>query len=177
MQMQLPQIYYIIFTAITAAGVLLQAFVLLGMYLAIREAIKRMNQVTDEVKGQLVPVLTSSKRLIDDLSPKLKIASSNLVEVSQTLRHQTGHLNSTIDDVLNKTSAQAARLNEMMGAILNSVEHATEVLQHAATVPYRQVTGIMAGLKAGFDVLRRKDRHPDVVEEPPVVKVAEEVIP
>jgi methyl-accepting chemotaxis protein len=168
MHTQLPQIFYIIFTAVTAAGVLLQAFVLLGIFLAIRESTKKLHEVTDEVRTHLIPALSSSRRLIDDISPKLKIATSNLVEASHTLRHQANHLNATIDDLLNKTTTQATRVNEMLSGVLNSVDHATSVLQHAVAGPARQVSGVLAGLKTGFDVFFRREKEPQpsaVVEE------------
>jgi methyl-accepting chemotaxis protein len=161
MQMQLPQIYYIIFTAITALGVLLQAFVLLGMYLAIRQSMKKLHEITEELRVNLLPTVSAARRLIEDLSPKLKIASSNLVEVSHTLRHESKHISAALDDVVSKTTAQATRVNEMLSGILDSVEHASTVVQHSVSVPMRHVSGIMAGLKAGFDVLRGKEKTPE----------------
>jgi hypothetical protein len=167
MHTQLPQIYYIVFTAITAAGVLLQAFVLLGMYLAIRESTKKLHAITDEIKTHLVPTISSARRLIDDISPKLKIASSNLVDASHTIRHQANHVNATVDDLLDKTTTQAARVNEVLGGILNSVDHVTVAVQHAVAVPFRQLSGVMVGLKTGFDVLfkREKEAEPTILHE------------
>ena len=174
MRMQLPQIYYIIFTAITSVGVLLQAFVLLGMYLAIRQSTKKLHEITDELRGHLIPTIGSARRLIDDVSPKLKIATSNLVEASHTLRHETKNVSRAVDDVLDKTMVQTARVNEMVSAVLDTVEHANNVLQHSVAAPLRHVSGVMAGLKAGFDVLRGKEKAP---EEPvPAEVVAEEVV-
>jgi hypothetical protein len=158
MQMQLPQIYYIIFTAITALGVLLQAFVLLGMYLAIRQSMKKFHEITDELRVNLLPTVSAARRLIEDVSPKLKIASTNLVEVSHTLRHESKHISAALDDVVSKTTAQATRVDEMLSGMLDSVEHASTVVQHSVSVPMRHVSGVMAGLKAGFDVLRGKEK-------------------
>jgi hypothetical protein len=171
MQAQLPQIYYIIFTAITALGVLLQACVLLGMFIALRKATKKFHEVTDEVRTNLVPTIASTRRLIEDLSPKLKIATTNLVEASHAVRHEAAHISETVDDVLDKTTIQVERVNRMLIAILNSVEHATTVVQHSVDAPLRRVSGIMAGLKAGFDVLLRREKDPEDTEVP------EEVIP
>ncbi|HEX3985203.1 MAG TPA: hypothetical protein VHX13_01235 [Acidobacteriaceae bacterium] len=177
MQTQLPQIYYIIFTAITALGVLLQAFVLLGMYLAIRQSTKKLHEITDEVRNHLIPTMSAARRLIDDVSPKLKIASSNLVEASHTLRHEANHVSTTVDDLLDKTTAHATRVNEMLSAVLDSVEHATEAVKHSVERPYRRVSGIMAGLKAGFDVLCNREKEPEViVPDVEVSGVVEEVI-
>lgn len=157
MQTQLPTIYYIIFTAVTAAGVVLQALVLLGMFLAIRKSMQKMHETTDELKVHVVPAAAAARRLIEDISPKLKIASTNLVEASHSLRHQANHINATVDDVLNKTTAHVAHVDEMVGAIFTSVNHASTALQHAVAAPYKQFSGIVAGVKAGFSVLRRKE--------------------
>ncbi len=163
MQTQISPIYYIIFTAVTALGVLLQAFVLLAMYLAIRKAVSKMHAVTDEFKVHALPAVATARGLLEDVSPKLKVAASNLVEASHSLRYQADHVNSTVDELLNRTNVQIARVDEMTTAVLNTVAHATNVLQHAAAGPLRQISGVFMGVKAGFDVLRRK--KPVTVED------------
>jgi hypothetical protein len=152
MQSQLPQIYYILFTAVTAAGVLLQAFVLLGMYIAIRQSSKKLHEVTAEVRVHLVPALASARHLLEEISPKLKVASTNILEVSNTLRHQANHINDTLESILDKTNAQVERVDEMVGGVLNTVSHAASTVENAASAPIRQVSGIFAGIKTGFDV-------------------------
>jgi hypothetical protein len=156
MQTQLPPVYYIVFTAVTALGVLLQAFVLLAMYFAIREAVRKFHATTDELKLHVMPAVVTARSLLDDISPKLKIASTNLVEASHSLRNQADHVTVAVDDLLNKTTAQVVRIHEMAGAILDSVEHASNAFQRAVSVPLRQVSGVFVGIKAGLDVLRRK---------------------
>ncbi len=166
MQAQLPQIYYIIFTAVTAAGVLLQAFVLLGMYLAIRESSKKLHQVTAEVREHLLPTLSTSRQLLEDISPKLKVASTNILEASNTLRHQANHLNDTVEVILNKTNAQVERVDEMVGGVLNTVSHAASAVEQAAAAPIRQVSGVFAGIKTGFDVLFNRQKSAPPPPEP-----------
>jgi uncharacterized membrane protein len=163
MQTQLSPIYYIIFTAVTALGVLLQAFVLLAMYLAIRKAVTKMHAVTDEFKVHALPAVATARGLLEDVSPKLKVAAANLVEASHSLRYQADHVNTTVDEVLNRANVQVARVDEMTTAVLNTVAHAAVVLQQATAAPIRQISGVLMGLKAGFDVLRRK--KPETAED------------
>ena len=175
MQSQLPQIYYIIFTAVTAAGVLLQAFVLLGMFLAIRQSSKKLHEVTAEVREHLVPALASSRHLLEEISPKLKVASTNILEASNTLRHQANHINDTVESILDKTNAQVERIDEMVGGVLTTVAHAANAVENAASAPIRQVTGIFAGIKTGFDVLFSRQKNapppePIYAQTPPVAK-------
>jgi uncharacterized membrane protein required for colicin V production len=86
--MQTPQIVFIIFTAVTSVGVLIQAFVLLGMYFAVKKSTDKVHELSDQLKQHLVPTLVTSRNLIEDISPKIKVATSNLVEASGVLRSQ-----------------------------------------------------------------------------------------
>jgi len=165
MHSPLPPIYYIIFTAVTSIGVLLQAFVLLAMYFAVVRATKGLHEVTDELRQHALPTIATARSLFEDISPKLKVASTNLVEASHTLRHQADHVTATLDDLLNKTSAQANRVDEIVTASIDSAAHATEAVQHAFSVPVRQVSAVLAGLRAGFDVLRGKNHTTPKVED------------
>lgn len=157
MASQLPPIYYIIFTAVTSLGVLLQAFVLLAMFLAVRRLANRVHAITDELQPHIVPTVATARNLIEDVSPKLKVATTNIVEASHTLRRQADHLTGTLDGLLAKTEAQANRVDEIVTASIDSATHATHAVQHAFSVPVRQASAVFAGLKAGFDVLRGKN--------------------
>jgi len=157
MHTQLPPIYYIIFTAITSLGVLLQAFVLLAMYIALRQTTRKLHEATDELRQHALPTIATARDLLHDISPKLKVASTNLVEASKSLRQQAEHVNATVEDLLSKTNAQAARVDGIVTASIDSAAHATEAVQHAFAVPIRQVSAVVAGIKAGFEVLTRKN--------------------
>jgi uncharacterized protein (DUF885 family) len=146
-----PPTYYIIFTAVTAVAVLLQAFVLLAIFIALR---KSMN----EMKEKVLPAVASARSLLEDVGPKLKVATTNLAEVSHTLRQQAEHLNQTVESLLNKTDAQVSRVNEIVTAVFNAVDQASKALENAVSVPARRVTGVINGVRAGVEALvgRRK---------------------
>jgi hypothetical protein len=157
MQSQIPPVYYIIFTAITSLGVLLQAAVLLGMFLAVRRLTTRVHALTDQLEPHIVPAAAAARSLIEDVSPKVKVAATNIVEASHLLRQQAGHVTTALDDLLNKTTAQADRVDKLVSAGIDSASHATQTVQHAFSVPVRQASAVFAGLKAGFVVLRGKN--------------------
>ena len=160
MQQQIPEVVYIIFTAVTAAGVLLQAFVLLGIFLSVRKSMQKLHEFTERAEQQIEPILTTTRHLLEDVSPKLKVATDNLVDVSHTLRHQANHVSAVVDDIVDKTHAQAARVDDIVTGTLRTVVHASTVVQGAVAAPLRQAVGVFQGLRAGFDVLRRKDKEP-----------------
>ncbi|MGA9246123.1 MAG: hypothetical protein WBW03_29585 [Silvibacterium sp.] len=165
MSSQLPPIYYIIFTGVTAAAVLLQTLILLAAFLAVRRIALKLQSTTDEIKKHAIPTIILGRQLLEDVSPKLKIAATNLVEASHSLRHQAKHVSTTVDDLLDKTTVQTARVDEIVTASLDTVIHATRSVQQAVAVPIQWASALFAGLKAGFDVLRGKEPEPRTVTD------------
>jgi methyl-accepting chemotaxis protein len=156
--MQTPQIVFIIFTAVTSVGVLIQAFVLLGMYFALKKSTDKVHELSDQLKQHLVPTLAISRNLVEDLAPKIKVTTTNLVEASHILRSQAEHINKTVTQVADIAEHQATRVDEMATAVLDGLTQATAAVQHGIASPLKQVTGVLNGLRAGLDVLRKKDR-------------------
>jgi phage-related protein len=152
----LPPIYYIIFTAVTALAVLLQALVMLGIYLAVRKSTDKLFEVVDELKGKALPALASTQSLLDDIAPKLKVATGNLAAVSSTLRHQSNHVNETLESVLNKTNVQVNRVDEMITATFDALNQASKAIELAVALPARRVSSVVQGLRVGMEVLLGK---------------------
>lgn len=166
MHHEIPTWIYITFTAVTAVGVMMQALVLLGMLFALKGALGRLNDVSKKAEEHVLPTLETARRLLEEVSPKLKVAAQNALEVSQTAREvsqtvraESTRVSATLDDLLKKASVQADRLDEMVTGTLDSVAHATATMQKAVSGPVRQVSAVLNGLRAGFDVLRNKERE------------------
>ena len=164
MSHNIPEWLYIAFTAVTALGVILQAGALLGMLFALKGALKRVNEVTVKAEEIAVPAFESTRDLLKDVSPKLKVAAQNLLEVSQTakevsntVRAESTQMAVALNDVLARASVQVDRVDEMVTGTLSSVAHATSTLQRAVSGPARPVGALLSGLRAGFDVLRKKE--------------------
>jgi methyl-accepting chemotaxis protein len=163
--MQVPHVIFIIFTIAIAVGVLIQAFVLLGMFVAFKKTAEQAREVSDKVNQHLVPALAIARNLLEDVSPKIKVATANLVETSQTVRAQAQRIDYTVKEVTDKAQAQVERVDEMATAVLDGVTQATAAVQHGIAGPLKQVAGVLNGVRAGFDVLRKKERPLHVEED------------
>jgi methyl-accepting chemotaxis protein len=169
MNSPLSQGYYLtflIFIGIIALGALVQMIVLAVIAIGLAKAVKKGEQELAELKGHVLPLIAKSRDLVEDLTPKLKTVTANLVDVTNTIRSQVkdisgtvSHANETAQDVVKKTEGQIARVDEMVTAVLDTVTTATENLQSMVMRPMRQVNGIYAGLKTGLNVLLSKGQH------------------
>jgi hypothetical protein len=168
---------YIIFTAATAVGVLIQAGVLLGLFIGFRRFQGKIELILTHVTDHALPLIASSKVTLEELAPKLKTISNNLVDISETLKHESQNVKVSVDDVLEKTRAQTARVDEMVSGTLDGITHAGAAIQQGVEVPLRHLHGIFNGLRAGFSTFREKKAGEPVVAaaEKDFVVVVEEV--
>jgi hypothetical protein len=158
----------ILFIAITGAAVLMQACVLLGMFLTMRKAIQMGKEQADQFTTKLAPVLNSSheflatakelvattKSLIEELEPKLDTAATELADMARDLHVQANRLQISADEVAFKVRRQADRVDGMTTSVLNGMDRFGQFVNEAVQVPVRQVSGIMAAAKAVVETLR-----------------------
>jgi DNA anti-recombination protein RmuC len=156
----------VIFTAVTAFSLLLQACCLLVMAVVVLKAAKKMQAVTEEVKGKALPVIASAQTLLDDVSPKLRTATSELSDLSQKVRHQAQNVNQTMDNALVKANAQIHRIDEILTTTINAVDHASRSIESAVASPTRRISGIIHGVRVGLGVFLGKQQEGRVWREP-----------
>jgi hypothetical protein len=62
-----------------------------------------------------------------------------------------------VEDVTDRAQVQATRVDGMLKVTLDQVTVAVQAIEHGIAKPVRQVNGILNGLRAGVDVLRKKE--------------------
>jgi len=145
-------------TAVTSIGILIQACVVIAIFIAGRKAITKVTELVDEAREHLSPVLATSRSLLEDVSPKIKVITSNLTEVSATIRHQSTHINSAVDEIVDRSRNQAARVDGIVSGTLDGINNATASIQEGISTPVRKVTGFVNGVRAALDVLLQRAR-------------------
>ncbi|MFZ0661355.1 MAG: hypothetical protein WAM66_01570 [Acidobacteriaceae bacterium] len=149
----------VIFTAVTALSLLIQACSLLAMFIVLRKSMKKMQDMANEAKAKAMPMLASAQALLDDIGPKLKTATSEISEISQKARHQANNLNETMDTVLVKANAQIRRIDEMVSGTMDIMEQASRAIEFAVAAPTRRVSGVLQGLRVGLGVFLGREKQ------------------
>jgi uncharacterized protein YoxC len=147
--------------AVTGVSVLLQFIVLLAIFLGLRKGMKEAKEQADEVRAAVMPVLHSSKDLIQTtrdliakLEPKLDYAATDLAMMARTAREQSDRIQASVDEINRRVRNQAARVDGMTTSVLNGLDRAGHIVNEAVNVPVRQVSGILAAVRAVVDTLR-----------------------
>jgi len=157
----------LILAGVTIA-VLLQAGVLLGIFLTMRKAVQTAKEEADLYRGKVTPIIESgsqlintgkdlvaaTQKLIDGLKPQVIAAATELSTLTHEIHAQVNHLQDSVDEVALKANRQVDRVDSMTTSLLNGVDRFGAFLNEAVHVPIRQVNGVVAAAKAIMDTLR-----------------------
>lgn len=147
------------FVGMVAVAMVAQAIVIIVAAVGAIKVRKRFLEIAEEVRLKALPIIDSSHNVLHDLQPKVRTITDNLVETSHVVRAKAQEFDSTISDVNHKARAQAARVDEMVSSVLDTTANVASTAQSAVKIPVREFSGLMAGLKAGIDVLVGRGKH------------------
>ena len=149
------------FIALTAVAVVVQAGILVALYVAVRKTTARMEALATEVTSKALPTLETAQSMLIELRPKIETLASNAAESTTILRVQLGRLDATLSDILDRTRLQVIRADELLNRTMDKVEDTTEIVHKTVVSPLRHVSGLVNAISTGVETFfGQKRRHP-----------------
>jgi len=151
-----------VFVAVTAAAVVLQAIILVAMFVAMRKTSTRVEALAEEVRNKVLPLAETAHSLVTELRPKIESTVSNLSETVLMVRAQVERLDATVNDAVDRTRLQVIRADDLVTRTMDRIEDATETVHKAVVSPVRRFQGVLQGLTVGIEHLvgnRRRRRQ------------------
>jgi len=150
-----------VFIGLTAGAVVIQAVILVALYVAVRKSTAQMEALATQFTTKALPTLETAQGMLVELRPKIEILADNAAESSILLRGQLGRVDTTLSDVMDRTRLQVIRADELLSRTMDKVEETTEVVHKTVVSPLRQVSGLMNAITTGVEVfLGQKRRQP-----------------
>ena len=158
-----------IFIAATTFAVVIQAGILVGLYLAVRKSTARMEALATDFKSKALPTIETAQSMLVELRPKIETITANLSESSLVVRNQINRVDATLPDVLDRTRLQVIRADELLNRTMDRVEETSEVVHKTVVSPQRQFSGFMTALSTGVEAFfgdnRRRPKNGRGVEQ------------
>jgi len=142
-----------LFVAFTGAAVLLQALVLLAMYLAMRKSSERMQALADDVKNKVMPTVAEAQQMLTLLRPKVEVIVDNLEETTTVMRSEIRRIDAAVNDAVDRARLQVIRADELLSRTLDRVEQTSDMVHKTVVSPMRQLSGLMQGITVGLEFL------------------------
>jgi|ERR1039457_487433 uncharacterized protein YoxC len=149
----------LIFVGLTGFALLVQAIVMLAFFLTIRKTVAAVQADVQELRTGIMPVLTKSRELMDQLGPKVDSIATDLAGLARTLREQGAEFQASTNEILGRVNRQAGRLDLMFTNVVDGVEHASNVVVNSVNGPVRQISAMIASAKAFLTVLTTGKRE------------------
>jgi hypothetical protein len=159
-----------IFIALTAFAILLQAGILVAMYVAMRKSGQRVEALAAEVRSKILPAIEQAQSIVTEMRPRLEVITENVEETTTQLRTQLQRIDAAVSDAVDRGRLQIIRADEWLSRTLDRVEHTSDVVQKTVVSPVRHISGILQGITVGLEFLlnRRARGNGSVRERRPV---------
>jgi hypothetical protein len=142
-----------LFIFLTGLAVMLQAGILLAMYLAMRKSTALIENLATEVKTKVMPAVEQAEAMLTEIRPKLQVVADNLEESTTMLLDQVQRVDATVKDVVDRGRLQIIRADELLSRTLDRVEQTSDMVHNTVISPVRQLSGLMQGLTVGLEFL------------------------
>ena len=141
------------FVAVTGLAVLLQAFILLAILVSVRKAARSIKEELEDLRSAAMPVIYNTRELFTRLAPKVEETVGDLAEIAHGLRVQTEEMQTSVSELIEKARRQTNRLDTMFTGVLDAVDWAGGFVAEAVSRPVRQLSGMVASIKAILESL------------------------
>ncbi len=142
---------------VAALALLMQAAVLLAIYLGISKALKSLKEDFDEMRSSVMPIVDNTREMLTRLSrltPKVESTVADAAEVVRVMRVQAEEVEVSLDQILERVRKQTTRVDGMFTGTLDTVEKASAFVTDAVSKPVRQLSGLLASIQAVIESLR-----------------------
>jgi hypothetical protein len=153
------QTVQLIIVAAVAVTMLLQAIALFAILSILRKSAEAMRQDIEELRTTVVPVIEKVRELLAHTGPKIEAAATDIAAMSQNLRKQTADVQVAANGILERITAQSVRIDTMLTKIFDGVDRASGFMTDTVSKPMRQVSGLLASVKAIVESLRGDYPH------------------
>jgi hypothetical protein len=147
------QVLLIIFIAVTAIAVLIQACVLIGMAVAMKKTTARMEALAKQLETRALPLMDTTQSMLAEYRPKLDLLISNVTETTTTVKRDLDRVQPALEDLAMRAHLQALRVDDLMTTTLDRVSGASDAVSQSVTRPLRQATGVIFAVATGIATL------------------------
>ena len=149
-----------LFVALTAIAVMLQAGVLIAIYLLTKRTSEQLERFTKDARELMVPMRS--------VADNMKTVSEDLIELGLSAKEQFRRVEAMVTDAGQSLQVQIERFDRASKNIVERIDETTEAVQDSILSPVREVSALAKGLTRGFQALfhrRTRNAQEDVRED------------
>lgn len=154
-----------------AVALLLQTIFLLAILSTVRKTARSLKEEIEDLRSSLMPIIYNTRDLMARVTPQIESSVEDLSHMARDMRQQTADLQASARDVLERLRSQMGRVDNMVTSVLDAVDRASVFVTDTVSKPVRQLSGLLASVKAIVESLRTDEpaRHVHTPGDDPFV--------
>jgi hypothetical protein len=142
-----------LFIALTGIAVLLQAGVLVAIFVVLKKTSAKMEALAEEVKVKALPTIAQAEAMLTEIRPKVEAIAEQVQDSTAMVRDQVERVDAAVNDVVDRARLQIIRADELFTRTLDRVERTSDIVHKTVISPVRQISGLMQGVTVGMEFL------------------------
>lgn len=139
---------------VSAAALIFQAALLLGMY----KASKEIRQQVTIIAGHSESLLASAQRTLEQSRKQISDVATKSGEVLDLARKQLIRVDELMGEATSRARSQMEHVDLVLDDAISRMNQALTLINNGVIRPVREVTALAAGIQAGLRFLFRSQR-------------------
>jgi len=154
------------FVIVTATAVVLQAIVLIALFLQLRRTAARVEETIVDLNTRITPILSRVQFLVEDATPRIAGIVADAAELTRMARSQAQKVDRILSETLERLRMQLIHIDQILTGAMETVEEAGSRLRETVWGPVVKATALIRGIQAGLEFFRSARQGRDPVEQP-----------
>jgi hypothetical protein len=154
------------FVVVTALAVVLQAVVLVVLFLQLRRTAARVEETITDLNARLTPILSRVQLLVEDVSPRISGIVSDAAELTRLARSQGQKIDRILSETMERLRMQLIHVDQVLTGAMEAVEEAGTRLRDTVWGPVVKASAIIRGIQTGLEFFRASRERREPAETP-----------
>jgi hypothetical protein len=110
------------FVVVTALAIVVQAVVLIALFIQLRRTAARVEQVVTDLNTKLTPLISRVQILVDDVSPRISGIIADASEIARLARGEAQKVDRILSEALERLRMQLIHVDHVLTGAMEAVE-------------------------------------------------------
>jgi hypothetical protein len=154
------------FVIVTAVAIVLQAIMLIALFLQLRRTAARVEETISDLNTRLSPIISRLQILVDDVSPRISGLVADASELTRLARSQAQKVDRILTETMERLRLQLIHVDQILTGAMETIEEAGSRMRETVWGPVVKASAMIRGIQSGLEFFRAARSRRQSVEQP-----------
>ena len=155
------QTWAAVFVVVAAVAILLQALLLVAIYVEIRALSGVLTRVVTDLDTRLSPLIGRLDRLVEQSHGQFEDIVNDTAEIVRLVKSNGQRFDRVLEEAADRLRVQVVQADRLVTGAFETIEDTAAELRKSLVEPLRTATAFIRGVRAGVEFFRGRNRVPE----------------